>query len=207
MSLCAVLNNNQDRFVIIAGDGRLIYKNSRKLVNNSFKKIYQLSDYSLIFISGIQHLCDELKNTIFKENIKEIDLNELISKISKESLSIHNNFIKTTNYKLIENETTMAIILAFYDKTTNKSGFVNYCHSNDFKPVVTFGSEMNCRGIGSDILQNHILANINTYPIENVIFDGYKKVSSACDCVGGKISIYRIDKNGIFLLKEGYCDE
>lgn len=207
MSLCAVLNNNQDKYVIIAGDGRLVYKNSHKLVDNSFKKIYQLSDHSLVFISGIQYLCDELKNTIFKENVKEMNLDELISKISKESLNIHNNFIKTTNYELIGNETTMAIILAFYDKGTNESGFVNFCHSNEFRPVITLASEMNCRGIGSSILQDYILENFNKNNIEDVIFNGYQKVAKQTILVGGKITIYRIDKNGIFLLKEGYCNE
>ena len=59
MSLCIVLNN-PNNFTIISSDGNLTNIKG-EIVKDNHSKLTKLTDYIMIFISGLQNYCEELR--------------------------------------------------------------------------------------------------------------------------------------------------
>lgn len=203
MSLCTVLNNPRN-FVILSGDGRVTRKHSKEIVSNSQKKIFKINENTMVFISGVQILCNRLIDLMNKEIISTSSTFDEISEfIKRNSLILHEEFCKENPNLLDEDEASLAIIMAF--RRDEIFGFLNFCQTRQFSPVESTLSEMNCRGRGEDIIEKYVLEHMQSnHSIEEVIYSGYKEVSKKESSVGGNIYIYILDRNGIRILKEGY---
>ncbi|ACL76185.1 20S proteasome subunit alpha [Ruminiclostridium cellulolyticum] len=203
MSLCVAMNNPKN-FVYIASDGR-IRNIGNRLISDNHNKITKITDHVLLFASGVQGAADYVAKKVKKEVNEQTPISEIFTLVQNESRKCHEDYLKRypeLNRFCNSGHTTIAAILAYYDLKQNICGYVEYSHVNGFIPMVHNDSELKTRGMGQDFALELILKNFsNIQPVDNIV-NAYRQVSQKEDAVGGKITIYCIDRNGAKLVYE-----
>ncbi|AEY66355.1 20S proteasome subunit alpha [Clostridium sp. BNL1100] len=203
MSLCVAMNNPKN-FVYLASDGR-IRNIGNSLISDNHNKITKITEHVLLFASGVQGAADYVAKKVKKEVSEQTPINEIFTLVQNVSRKCHEDYLK--RYPDLKKYcdsgyTTIAAILAYYDVENNISGYVDYCHTDSFIPIVHNDSELKTRGMGQDLAMKLILRDFsNIQPVENIV-NAYRQVSQKEDAVGGKITIYCIDRNGAKLVYE-----
>jgi 20S proteasome alpha/beta subunit len=195
MSLCIAVNN-PGNYVIISGDGRITRGN--KIVSDNHKKLTTLNSHVSMFCSGVQDYCERLRSLVSKQVSDVTPIDQIASIVKRESRKVHQQFVEDcpTFYDGVSNRACLSMVLAFYDVEKNECGMIEYCHTDNFEPHITIGSEMTARGIAQEIALDYLPNHFDPYNAIESVLNTYKVISKDEKSVGGTIIVHVISQAG-----------
>ncbi|WP_419872912.1 hypothetical protein [Candidatus Pristimantibacillus sp. PTI5] len=196
MSLCIALNN-PNNFTIISGDGRITKGN--QLVRDDHKKLTKLTEYISMFCSGAQDYCEELRSIIKAQVNEHTSIHEVAFIVQKASQEIQKCFENEHASYLEQNPkfSALATVISYYDKATNQSGTIEYCHTDGFIPHDSRASTMTVRGLEREKVFEYLGNQIEPDRIIESVLNTFKYISGLNKDVGGTVTIHVVSLEGI----------
>lgn len=194
MSLCIIKYLNKDKLLIGADSRVSTYKNKIPYATGQHMNKLHIVGDKIIFFSG----AIEIMNDTFEEykNSSDKSINSLFQ-IAKQCTDKY--IQENPDYAVIRNNNQM--ICAMTILVPSELSYYVICNAVDFKPIKFNSKNGNFAMIGwyNDETKKTFEANKN----KNII-EAYIKTfeATADECVGGKLTIYEVTRNGI---EKEYC--
>jgi hypothetical protein len=195
MSLCVALNNPSN-FVIIAGDGRI--SKGGVIVRDDHRKMTKLTEHISIFISGAQDYCEQLRSMVAAQVNERTCIQELGLIVQKASIEVQERFEEDfPDYlEVMPGFGALATVIAYYDKTTNESGALEFCVTDGFRPNDSRDSILKVRGVEREKVFAYMGSQFDPSNIIEGVFGTFKYINSQTDDVGGTITLHVISAKG-----------